>query len=531
MINVKRRCYGTDRRHVLFHIAIYLLLITVFISSHAFSDVALPSIFGDNMVLQRSMKVPVWGTADPGEKVIVAINGKQTKTTTGKDGRWNVTLKKMNAGGPYEMTVSGNNTITFSNVLVGEVWVCSGQSNMQFSLANLKNIDDKINAADYPDIRLFSVDRISRTTPQYDFQGKQPEWVECTPETVKSFSAVGYFFGKEIHEELDVPVGLIHSSWGGSIAEAWTRLETLDSIPELRPITEDMESLAANYPKAKAEYDAKRAEQLQARSEGKTVTNFIIPPRGPETRDWPAGLFNAMIAPMIPYGIQGAIWYQGESNSARAHQYRTLFPAMISDWRKAWGQGNFPFIYVQLANWETDTIGGAEVWGSWPELREAQLMTLDLPKTAMAVTIDIGDPNDIHPNNKWDVGKRLALGALHVAYGRNILYSGPVFKSMRQKKNVISLNFKHCGNGLRTRNGEPLRGFEIAGKDKVFYEADARIEGNKVFVTSSNVSQPVAVRYAWDDNPVCNLYNSGGLPASPFRTDDWPCITEGKLKP
>ncbi len=256
-----------------------------------------------------------------------------------------------------------------------------------------------------------------------------------------------------------------------------------------------------------------------------------LPPRTPGERDYPSGLFNAMIAPMIPYGISGVIWYQGESNSVRARQYRTLFPAMINDWRRAWKQGNFPFLFVQLANWETDTIPVEGTWGSWPELREAQLMTLSLPNTGMAVTIDIGDSTNIHPNNKWDVGHRLALNALQIAYGRYIVKSGPIFTAMFRDGGRIRLRFRHIANGLVAGNMEPLKGFTAAGIDRVFYKAEARIEGNEVIVSSEEVTQPVAVRYAWDDNPENNLYNSAGLPASPFRTDDWPGITDGKLKP
>jgi len=510
---------------------IITLLLNLFAVHSVISDVNLPGIFGDNMVLQCGMKLPVWGTADPGERVTVTINGNSAGTKTEEDGHWMVGMKKMEVGGPYEMNVRGNNTITFTNVMVGEVWVCSGQSNMQLAVRALKDIDDEVASADYPDIRLFTVDRVSKETPQFDFSGKRPEWILCSPETVLDFSAVAFFFGRELHEELDVPIGLINSSWGGSIAEAWTRFEILESDPELKPIVDNLDSVIAAYPKAKELYDKRIAEQQKARAEGKPVKEYILPPRGPGERDYPSGLYNAMIAPMIPYGIKGAIWYQGESNSVRAYQYRTLFPAMIRDWRKAWKQGNFPFLFVQLANWETDNVAVQGGWGSWPELREAQLMTLSVPKTAMAVIIDIGDESNIHPNNKWDVGNRLALGALHVAYGRDVIYSGPIYKSMKRKGNSIRLRFEHAADGLVTGDGGTLKGFTITGKDRVFYPAAARIESDEVIVTSNKVSEPVAVRYGWDDNPECNLFNSAGLPASPFRTDNWTGITEGKLKP
>jgi len=507
------------------------LLVLLLIASHALSDVELPGVFGDNMVLQRGIKAPVWGTADPGEKITVSIKERHVRTKAGKDGRWKIRLKKMKAGGPYEMTVTGKNTITFANVMVGDVWVCSGQSNMAFRIASEQNIEDEIASADYPEIRMLTVGLFSRETPQYDFPGKRPVWITCSPETVRNFSAVAFFFGKELHTELGVPIGLLHTSWGGSVAEAWTSHKALNSKKELKPIIENLELVKANYPEDKELYEKKIAEWGKAMTDGKPLPEMPLPPRGPETRDYPSGLYNAMLFPMIPYGIRGAIWYQGESNSVRAWQYRTLFPTMIKDWRRAWKQGNFTFLFVQLANWETDTIPVNRTWGSWAELREAQLMTLSLPMTGMAVTIDIGNANNIHPNNKWDVGKRLALAALHSTYDRDVVYSGPIYKSMKKDGCTIRLSFKHVANGLSAGNAGQLNGFTIAGKDKIFYQADALIDGDKVVVSSGKVPDPVAVRYAWDDNPECNLYNSVDLPASPFRTDKWPEKTRGRLKP
>lgn len=509
-----------------------LFLSLIFISgTAALSDVNMPGIFGDNMVLQRGMEAPVWGTAETNEIVTVTIDSLQYQTTAGIDGHWMVRLAAMEAGGPYEMTVSGNNTITFTNVLVGEVWVCSGQSNMAWPIDRVQNIEDDVASADYPDIRMITIDRVSKETPQTEFSGRKPVWIPCSPDTVGKFSAVAFFFGRELHRELKVPVGLIHSSWGGAVAEAWTGIETLRSHPELRPIVDNLDSLIITYPQAKALFEEKAEAWQKAREDSLPLPPMPLPPRAPGERDYPSGLFNAMIAPMIPYGIAGVIWYQGESNSVRARQYRTLFPAMISDWRRAWKQGDFPFLFVQLANWENDTIPVEGTWGSWPELREAQLMTLSLPNTGMAVTIDIGDSTNIHPNNKWDVGHRLALNALQTAYGRHIVKSGPIFTAMFRDGGSIKLRFRHIASGLVAGNMEPLKGFTTAGVDRVFHKADARIEGNEVIVSSEEAIQPVAVRYAWDDNPECNLYNSAGLPASPFRTDEWPGITDGKLKP
>ena len=482
----------------------------------------LPGIFGDNMVLQRDTEVPVWGHAEPGDTVTVALDSLSIDTTAGDDGRWRVLLAPMEAGGPHNMTVTADDTLTFSNVAFGEVWVCSGQSNMEWRMKNERDIENDITAADLPDLRMFTVPRQSTEHPQDDFTVPSAGWVQCSPDTVGTFSAVAFYFGRKLHRDLRVPVGLIHSSWGGSVAEAWTPIETLESIPELKPIVENLDSLKQEYPRHKEEFENKFAAFLQARRDSLPQPPMPLPPRGPGSHYYPSGLYNAMIHPLVPYGIAGVIWYQGESNSARAYQYRTLFPAMIGSWRQVWDRGDFPFIYVQLANWETDTIPTEGGWGSWAELREAQLMTLSVPKTGMAVTIDIGEADNIHPNNKWDVGERLALKALSIAYGRLIDYSGPIYTAMYRESNTIRLRFRHVAKGLVAGNMEPLSGFEIAGSDRVFHPAEARIEGAEVVVSSSVVPDPVAVRYGWDDNPKCNLYNTAGFPASPFRTDVWP---------
>ena len=524
------------KRAFLFFSAMLTLAVT------AQANVQLPNIFGDNMVFQRDIAIPVWGKADPGEKVdilLVAVDppkakGKKPerrtgKATAGKDGRWMVKLGKLPAGGPYEMTVTGKNAVRFKNVLVGEVWVCSGQSNMNFQMEWLPNTKSEVSAANFADIRYFSADLVSSEKPLFDFPGAQPKWVECSPETAGKFSAVAYYFGKEIHKEVGVPVGLLHSSWGGSLAEDWTTIKTMQSDPKLRPIVENLDRLKVEYPKAKADYQRRNEELQKAQKEGRTLP-FPLPPRAPGERDWPSGLYNAMIHPMITYAIRGAIWYQGESNSVRAEQYRTLFPAMIRDWRTAWGQGDFPFIFVQLANWKTDTIPVEATWGSWPELREAQLMTLKVKNTAMAVTVDVGDSTNIHPADKATVGHRLAIGALKVAYGRKAEWSGPLYKSLSRNGDKVRLSFDHAGKELMAKGGS-LTGFTIAGEDRAFYPAIAYIEGNQVVVRSERVSAPVAVRYGWSDNPYCNLYNSENLPASPFRTDSWPGVTDGIYKP
>jgi sialate O-acetylesterase len=490
------------------------------------ADVKLPAIIGDNMVLQQHAKIPIWGTADAGEKVTVTLRGQKLSTTADSAGKWQVRLNPLDIGEPLEITIAGKNTIRLQNVLVGEVWVCSGQSNMQWSVKASANPDAEIASAEYPNIRLFSVKRTVAEKPLSDVEG---EWVACRPETVADFSAVGYFFGRELHKTLNVPIGLIHTSWGGTPAESWTSHPKLARGADFKPILDRWTKILAEYPLAKANYDQQSAQwekdAEKAKSEGQEPPRRPRAPLGPDHPHRPAGLYNGMIAPLIPYAIQGAIWYQGESNAGRAYQYRKLFPAMIQDWRQAWGQGDFPFLFVQLANWleiKTDPVES-----SWAELREAQSMTLSLPKTAMAVAIDIGEADDIHPKNKQEVGRRLALAARSI-YGQEMVYSGPIYTSMKIENAKIRLHFKYADGGLMAKGGETLKGFSIAGKDHKFVWAQAKIDGDTVVVWSDAVPDPVAVRYAWADNPVCNLYNNAGLPASPFRTDKLPGVTADK---
>jgi len=507
------------------------MLMVFFATSTAWSDVTLPGVFGDNMVLQRGMKVPVWGKSAPGEKVFVAINGEKARTKAGKNGRWMVRLNKMKAGGPYELTVNGDNIVSFKNVMVGDVWVCSGQSNMAWPVERVRHIEDDIAGANFNEIRYFSASYDRSDTPLYDFSRENSGWTPCTPETVKKFSAVAFFYGRELHKELNVPIGLLHASIGGTVLEAWMSRESLESEPDLVPIIEYWDELKKNWPKVKERYDTEIARLEQEKAVGNWIPEKPKQPRGPNSSAFYSCLYNAMIAPMIPFGIKGVIWYQGESNTVRAWQHTIQFPAMIRGWREAWDQSTFPFIYVQLANWETETwpIHGRAV--TWAEMRESQLKTLSAPKTGMAVIIDIGDGYNAHPNNKWDVGRRLALSALHVAYGRDGVYSGPIYNSMKIDGNSVRLTFSHVAGGLTAGNEDTLKGFTIAGEDREFKAADARIEGSEVVVSSKDISHPVAARYGWDDNPECTFYNSAGLPASPFRTDDWPCMTDGMLIP
>ncbi len=493
------------------------------------APVRLPHVLGDHMVVQQGMEIPVWGWTEPGAEVTVRMGEAEVKTTADADGRWKVALPARKAGGPYTIVVRGANTIELKDVLVGEVWVCSGQSNMQFALRAARDAEKEIAAANYPNIRLFTVPRRPALEPQDDCDGA---WAPCTPQTAANFSAVAYFFGRALHEHLKVPVGLIHTSWGGTPSEAWTSPETVAKVEAFRPIVERFERQIATYAQRLKQWEATKEQRLarwkaaveKAKAAGRRPPRRPGPPPDPRLHPHrPSVLFNGMIAPLLPLRIRGAIWYQGESNASRAYQYRTIFPAMIEDWRRHWKEGDFPFLFVQLANFRARKDQPGE--SDWAELREAQTMALRLPKTGMAVIIDIGEANNIHPKNKQDVGKRLALAALAIAYGEDITYSGPIYKSMKIEGGKIRLFFDHVDGGLVAKGGGPLKGFAIAGEDRKWVWADARIEGDTVVVSSPKVPQPVAVRYAWADNPDCNLYNKAGLPASPFRTDTWPGVT------
>jgi len=637
------------------------------------ADIRLPAVIGDNMVLQQGKKVSIWGWAEPNEEVMVGVSwhGMKWGVRASTDGKWMFKMNAPKAGGPYEITLEGKNKITIKNILVGEVWVCSGQSNMQLAVQQSANAEQEIAAANYPNIRLFTVERKVADRPQSDCVGS---WTACSPQMVAGFSAVGYFFGRELHKSLGVPIGLIHTSWGGTPAEAWTSAGVLKTLDDYKARMEEIERVQTDPAKFENKYQQELADWLkkispagpdgkgsiepdfndsswkqmdlpklwddpdlanfdgmvwfrkvvevpadwvgkelilqlgpiddmdttwvngvqvgshQRPGQWKTNRRYKIPanvvksgpnvivvevldtadgggiygrpdemklmlaggkaddaislagawrykkgldqasipaqPRAPlriDNQNAPTALYNAMIAPLIPYAIQGAIWYQGESNASRAYQYRTLFPAMITNWRQDWGQSDFTFLYVQLANFMATKPEPNE--STWAELREAQLMTLKLLNTGMAVIIDIGDANDIHPKNKQDVGKRLAFWALAKTYGKDVVYSGPIYKSMKVESGKAILSFEHVAGGLVSADGGPLKGFAVAGADRKFVWADAKIEGQTIIVSSEKMSEPVAVRYGWADNPICNLYNKEGLPVSPFRTDDWPGIT------
>jgi sialate O-acetylesterase len=450
------------------------------------ADVKLPAVFGDHMVLQQQTKLKFWGTADAGEEVTVTVGESKAAAKANEDGKWLIELPALEAGGPHQVSVKGNNEILLKDVLVGEVWVCSGQSNMQWAVSQSDNPQEEIAAANHPQIRLFQVTRKVADQPQADVQG---QWQGCSPETVAGFSAVGYFFGRKLQQELGVPVGLINSSWGGTIAEAWTSRPTLES-------------------------DADYAEILNR------AANF-----NPQNPNQASVLWNGMLAPIVPFAIRGAIWYQGESNVSRAEQYAKLFPAMIQDWRKNWGQGDFAFAFVQLAPFRYGNLDPREM----AELREAQMAALKLPHSGVAVTTDIGNVKDIHPKNKQEVGRRLALWALANTYGKDdVVFSGPIFERAVVEGDKIRVHFQHVGGGLTTRDGKAPSDFTIAAEDGEFVPAQAVIDGETVVVSSEQVKNPVAVRYAWRDDAEPNLANKEGLPASPFRTDNFELLTKGR---
>lgn len=655
------------------------VLLFLALAGAARADVRVPSVIGDNMVLQQGRRVRLWGTAEPGERVTVSFKGETARANADARGRWEVFTGPHKAGGPFELTVAGRNTLTFRNILVGEVWVCSGQSNMEWSLMNAQDGARESAQADYPFIHLFTVRKATSDHPLEDVEG---HWVVTTPQEAAQFSAVGYFFGRELHRRLKVPVGLIHTSWGGTPAEAWTSRTALASDAALKPILDRYDKQLLDLPRLQREYETARVEwerqyvtqdpgnkgeamgyadpahdtngwktmkvpQLwetagldvdgviwfrrelevptawagkdlslelgaiddfdttyfngeRVGSTGPDTPNAWVAPRryrvpgslvragrntvavrvfdrvggggfvggemkltpegaartdavalegawlykeeatfpsrqidyskqpqavGPANPNSPTVLYNAMLAPLKPYAIRGAIWYQGESNAGRAYQYRVLFPAMIRDWRAAWGEGDFPFYFVQLANWKARPADSID--SEWAELREAQTLTMRAePHTGMAVAIDIGNPDDIHPRNKLDVGLRLARWALADTYGQKVEQSGPLYDSYKVEGDKVRVRFRHAG-GLKTRDGNAPEGFYVAGADRKFVPAEARVEGASVVVWSKDVPHPSAVRYAWADNPAGNLSNAEGLPASPFRTDDWPGLTAG----
>ena len=642
------------------------LLLAGFLAPTLHADPRLPHLFSDHMVLQRDTDLRVWGWADPGEPIEVSLAGTERRTTTSPDGRWVISFPPHSAGGPFILGVRGKKTLRLKDVVVGEVWVASGQSNMTYALSGAATAAQALSTADDPDLRFFTVPKRIAVAPQSDTL--PASWEPSTADSAKTFSAVAFFFARELRRNLGVPVGIILSAWPGTAAEEWTDPESLRRDPMLQPIAArwdsapaDEKTFAAHPRPFSLEFDdfqllpvnagsppvpfstfddgsarlstggvwtyswSESSEaafeltapgrggkgfaakisgtetgaddsRLEARLhvDGTPVSlaaysgvrfwvrgngSFLLQTLQPTISDWdnygtpvfkttpewrettilfkdlkqqgwgvkenltldqitgisissmtelgdprrpPSGLYLGMITPLLDYRIRGAIWYQGESNTERAFQYRSLLPAMIRGWRAAWSEGDSPFLIVQLPN-QGHSAEFADSW--WAELREAQLFTLkSVPATGLAVTIDVGEAGNLHPPRKQEIGERLALWALANTYGRKLIYSGPLYESMRVEGNRIRLNFSQLGGGLQSK-GDTLQGFTIAGSDRKFHRATARIEGDSVLVTSSEVELPVAVRYAWADSPECNLFNREGLPASPFRTDDWPGAT------
>ncbi len=495
-------------------------LILLAFSSAALADVKLPAIFSDHLVLQREASVPIWGWAEPGEEVSVTVGVQTQSSKAGADGKWSVAFNALAGGEGLTLTVKGHNTLVVKDVLIGEVWLGSGQSNMALTVSRALEFAKEQEAAKLPQIRMFTVRSGASDTAQADCQGT---WVVCSPETVGGFAAALYFCGREIHQTIGVPVGLINSSVGGTPIESWISPEAQKASPELKPYFESLSKVEKlfNPEKAKAAYEKELATWKEAAQQARTDGKAPPPtPRDPmavrEKKGNVGGLFNGKIAPLIPYAIRGVLWYQGEANSApaKAQFYQYQLPLLIKDWRARWG-AELPFAWAQLPNFDGGSVR------DWPTIREAMLKTLAVPKTGMGINIDIGEAGNIHPQNKQEAGRRLAQWALGTVYGKAVATSGPLPAGHEMRGNEVVLKFTHTDGGLKAKDGE-LRGFVIAGEDQQWKPAQARIDGERVIVSAPEVPQPRAVRYAWENNPSCNLYNGAGLPASPFRTDDWP---------
>ena len=484
------------------------------------ADVRLPAIVSDHMLLQRGVPARIYGWAEAGEPVTVQFHGQTINTTTGANGRWEIWLNPLNAGDAGDMTIAGRNTLTVRDVLAGEVWAGSGQSNMEWTLRRTNNAETEMRTANFPQIRLFSVPHKTALEPQDNMEAK---WEICTPETVPGFSAILYLFGRDLHQRMKVPFGLIHTSWGGTPAQAWTSREALTRDAALMPLLGEWSKVLDAYPDSFAKYQKAMVEWDKSPKDSTPAPRRPAMPMGPGHSHQPTGLYNAMIHPIVKYTIKGMLWYQGETNASRiqAPLYRRLFETMIQDWRKNWEQGDFPFLWVQLANY-------AKTGPDWVIVQEAQANATELKATGMAVINDIGTPGDIHPTNKQDVAARLVRIARHVAYREDLVYSGPRFRQATTETATtgdraarIRVWFDSVGGGLKARDGAAVKGFEVAGDDKRFYPAEARIDGATVVAASPQVTQPVAVRYAWASNPDANLINAEGLPAGLFRSVDW----------
>ncbi len=491
----------------------------------AIADVQMSALWSDGLIVQRQMPIPVWGTADAGEKVTVTLGAATASATTDKDGKWSLKLPALEAASGLQMTVKGKNTIQIKDVAVGEVWVASGQSNMELRVPRTLNADKEIADAHYPLVRQFRVARNIAETPQTDLKG---EWVEAVPATVDQFTAVGYYFARDLYQKLNVPVGIIHASYGGTPAQSWTPSQTLATDPDLKSINEEWQQTLDGYPEATKKYDDQIARWQEradaAKAAGKSEPQKPYAPAGPGTKQTPSGLYNGMVAPVTPFAVRGVIWYQGESDHDPA-LYGKLFPALIQGWRRDFG-AELPFYYVQLANFRTQQTEPVEADG-WQDIRAAQDKALALPKTGRALAIDLGEAKEIHYPNKQEVGRRLALVALNQQYGEKVEYSGPEYQDMKVEGNQLRLNFTHA-DGMKSKDGD-LKGFAIAGADNKFVWANAKVDGDSLILSSPDVAAPTQARYDWASNPIGNLVNSANLPAAPFRTDHAPLAATGEI--
>jgi sialate O-acetylesterase len=486
-----------------------------------FADVTLAPVFTDHAVLQRDKPLPVWGKADAGERVTVTFAGQTIGTTAGKDGRWIVYLAPLPASSiSADLVVAGKNSVQLTDVLVGDVWLCSGQSNMGWSVERSMNAEEEMANANFPLIRHLKIKKTVAAAPADDVDDDGAGWRVCTPEAVKGFSAVGFYFARDIQPRIGVPVGLIQSSYGGTPIEGWMSPAALASDPAFALVDERWQRALVTGAEDRARHDAAvevwKAGEAAAKAKGEKYTAPW--PQNPSNVEWcpPSGLYNGMIAPLVPVAVRGVLWYQGETNTGRSREYAKLFSAMITAWRAHLGQGDVPFFWVQLANFADGDANGI----GWALLRDAQTEALVLPATGQAVAIDIGEAGDVHPKNKQEVGRRLALLARAKVYGGAVDFCGPVFNRLMREGTAMRVSFGYAGNGLIARD-KPLQSFQIAGADQKFFPAIAQIERDTVLVSSADVPEPVAVRYAWTNAPEANLYNGAGLPAVPFRSDSW----------
>lgn len=518
---------------------VVLLALSV-VSSIALADVRLPSVFNNHMVLQRDLATPVWGWADPGEGITVTFGGQKHAATADAHGQWSVKLNPLQASSEGRtLEIAGRNKVALKDVLVGDVWICSGQSNMEWTVNASINAKEETASANFPAIRLFNVPgHTTSPVPQDNCPGN---WQVCSPQQVAGFSAVGFYFGRHLHQETKTPIGLIGTNWGGTRIEPWTPPVGFRNVPELAALSKQVDQFDPSVEAGRKTWDAHlQAVEAWVDKTRKDLAAGKLPAPAPATPGFtqagqPTAIYNAMVAPLAPYGIRGAIWYQGEANGNEGVEYFHKMQALINGWRSVWSQGDdFPlyFYFVQLANWRqaNDNPAGGD---GWARVRDAQTQSLSIPHTGMAVTIDIGEANDIHPRNKQDAGLRLARWALRDVYKQKVVVSGPLYRESKVEGNRIRLSFEHADGGLIVGRKEglaptqedstgKLQRFAIAGKDKQWHWADAVIDGNAVVVSSDKVPNPVAVRYAWSMNPAgANLYNKEGLPAVPFRTDNW----------